>query len=211
LAILAAVLGGCKLPLIWATETPVLPATPPISASEIHPTAPETGPGTSLPATPSPEFSPTPAPSLPPASPTPTSLPYVLQPGAPAAGINFAHPDLGCDWFGVAGQVLDALGNPVDGLLVEVRGTIQGAEVRGLALTGAAPAYGPAGYEITLGDRPVSSSDVLEVQLFNISGEIGSGSYRFSTYEDCQKNLILINFVEIPHSPFNLYLPSAFE
>ena len=156
-------------------------------------------------ATPSPESSPT----LPAEGPTPTAtaLPYVLQPGAPAYGINFAHPELGCNWTGVAGQVLDILGSPVEGMLVEVQGTIGEEDLQVLSLTGSAPPYGPGGFEIVLGSRPLASDDSLAIQVFDISGERKSELIAFDTYDDCERSLILINFVEAPDYPNQRYLP----
>jgi hypothetical protein len=64
-------------------------------------------------------------------------------------------------------------------------------------MTGLAPQYGPGGYEITLGDRPLDSDDALTVQLFDQAMLPLSDKVTFDTFEDCDRNLILVNFKQV--------------
>jgi hypothetical protein len=121
-------------------------------------------------------------------SPTPIpSAQYEMQPGNPIYLPNFNHPEADCAWMGVAGQVFDAQGQEVLGLI------IRSGELS--TITGEFPAYGPGGYEIKLASNPTNTNDVYWVQVFNESGQPISNPVYFSTYETCDQNLILINFI----------------
>jgi hypothetical protein len=90
---------------------------------------------------------------------TPGGLPYVLSKGSPVPLSSVAfYPDLGCNWQGVAGQVVDLNGAPVStGIIIQLGGTRNGQRLEVTSLTGVAPQYGPAGYEIFLGDKPIAA------------------------------------------------------
>lgn len=131
---------------------------------------------------------------------TPTILPYKLQATNPTFTQNFNHPELACNWMGVAGQVFDKAGKPVAGIVVVIKGQLSTGTVNQVALT-EQPAglnYGPAGYEITLGDKPLVSSNALTIQLFDLNANALSKPVIFSTSALCTENLILINFVPTP-------------
>lgn len=123
-----------------------------------------------------------------PGNPTPVTQPqYILQPGTPVYLPNFNQPEAGCDWIGVAGQVFDADGGEVLGLVIH-----SGDEI---AITGEMLAYGPGGYEIQLSDSPENTTSQYWVQVFNTEGQTFSDQVFFNTYADCSQNLILVNFV----------------
>lgn len=157
---------------------------------------------TSIPVPPTPTIAiVTPTVTLPPTKTlTPTLVPYKLQSTNPTFTQNFNHPDLGCNWMGVAGQVFDKAGKPVAGIVVTVKGTLPGGEVNQVALTQMqiGQNYGPAGYEITLANAPVMTTNALTIQLFDLSANPLSKPIAFSTSELCTQNLILINFVTTP-------------
>ncbi len=153
-----------------------------------------------------PTFTPTSSPTASPTAteiPTPTPLPpemvlYALSPGSPKALASTAfYPDLGCKWSGVAGQVFDADGQPIPpaAVLVIVGGVLNGEAVELLSLTGTAPQYGPAGYEVVLGDVPIASQGSLYIQLFDPQGTPLTDRIYFDTFGACEQNLILIDFV----------------
>ena len=213
---------GCSLPLIW--DSPVTTVEPPIVV-EISPTATERTTGvdgegsptpTDLPVQPvttptvvptTPESqpeTPVPAPTF---APTPEPPPYILQPGSPVAVPNFAHPELGCDWLGVGGQIFDRRGQPQKSVIVAVGGTMAGIEVDKLVVSGGAAIFGEGGFELKLSERPIGSEKTLWIQLFGISGDPLSDKVLFSTFNDCSQNLILINFLELPSLGFDIYLP----
>jgi len=147
--------------------------------------------------------------SLPPietSAPTATVIaeePFVLQAGSPIYLQNFAHQEAGCQWFGVAGQIFDVSGTPIidSSVIIEIGGILDGEEITQplLTLSGMASGatYGAGGYEIILGDHPIASTASLWIQLSTPSAEIPlSGRIYFDTFEDCEKNLILLSFVQ---------------
>lgn len=133
-------------------------------------------------------------------SPNPTivgGMPFVLQQGNPVAIPNIAHPNLGCNWTGVAGQALGLNEAPVVGLLVKLEGTLAGKPVNLLGMTGTATQYGMGGYEFTLADHLVASRNSLTIQLFDQAMIALSDKVSFDTFEDCNQALIHINFKQV--------------
>jgi hypothetical protein len=57
-----------------------------------------------------------------------------------------------------------------------------------------------------LGKQPVDSVGTLVVQLLDSNSKPISRPATINTYQDCQKNLVLVNFVEIP-DPHQYVLP----
>lgn len=121
---------------------------------------------------------------------------YVTQSGTPLGMGNFLHPAFSCNWMGVAGQVFDIEGQPKTGYVVQVGGDLEGSNILLLAMTGGNTAVGVGGYEIVLTDHIVASDQKLWIQLFNLEGKSLSDKIRFDTYDDCDKNLIIINLTE---------------
>jgi hypothetical protein len=122
--------------------------------------------------------------------------PFIVGPGTPVGTSSLAfHPDAGCNWMGVAGQVFDLSGAPVSGQQVHVGGVLLGSPIEMLSLTGTTTAYGNNGfYEFTLGTKPVDSTGNLWVQLLDQSGLPMSDKIYFDTYSACDKNLVFVNF-----------------
>lgn len=170
-----------------ATQTPAPTATTPPR------------PTSTLPPSPTPfilyTLSPTPEPTDP-----PEGYPFILQESGVIAIANISHPDLGCNWMGVAGQVFDLSGGPVTGLLIRLGGKIPGLDATKemLSLTGAALNYGRVGYyEFTLADQPIESQQSVWVQLVNQEYLPLSEKIYFDTFDSCDKNLIIINFKQV--------------
>lgn len=137
-----------------------------------------------------------------------TIYPYKVQPGSPVYLPNIFHPESGCNWLGVAGQVFGENSEPVINIVVEAGGTLEGEPVFGLTLTGLAPDYGSGGYEIYLADHAISSQGTVWIQLFDLAGQVISPQIYFDTFDSCDQNLMLINFVYISGEPrFDLFLP----
>jgi hypothetical protein len=135
---------------------------------------------------------------------------YWVQPNNPAYLTNFAHPEAACNWMGVSGQVFDAQGNPVPNITVKLSGTLNGAAVSQLGMTGTSKIYGPAAYEIVLGGQAIDSQASLVVQLLDGNSKAISMPATIDTFQDCQKNLILVNFYEVP-DPRQYLLPVVFN
>lgn len=144
-------------------------------------------PNPTKPVTPTPSRTPTPLP--------PTAR-YILQPGSPAYLTNIFHPDMSCRWMGVAGQVFGADAQPVKQLVVELGGSLNGKNMSVLGLTGNNPAYGPGGFELEITGRPTASQSSLWLVLYDLGGNRLSEPTYFNTYGDCERNLILVNFVQ---------------
>ena len=124
-------------------------------------------------------------------------MPLELQEGNPIQlASTIYHPGLGCAFLGVGGQAIDINAAPVVGFRVEFTGTVDGEAVYHLTITGAAPQYGPGGYEIKIADVPFDSIGELQVQLLDQEGNALSPLIIFDTFDDCSRNVILINFVE---------------
>ena len=128
---------------------------------------------------------------------TPAPYNFAIQQGSPVAIPNVFYPDLGCSWLGVGGQVLDMSGGPVVGLTVRLYGTLNGQSLELVTLTGVNQAYGDGGFEFKLADAPVDSVRSLYIQLFDQADLPMSDKIYFDTYNDCQRNLIVINIVQV--------------
>lgn len=124
---------------------------------------------------------------------------YVPRQGSPSAidGATF-HPDAGCNWSGIAGQATSFNGESVGGLFVQLGGSMPDVEsVYKLTMTGMAPQYGAGGFEFTLADKPVATNGGLWLQLLDQQNLPLSDRVYFDTYDDCQKNLVIIYFDQV--------------
>lgn len=122
---------------------------------------------------------------------------FALQNDINAIESSLIRPNYGCDWVGVAGQVFDLQGRPVVGVRVWLRGTYDNNRINLYSLTMESSPYGPSGFEFRLGDEPLNTKGQLSIQLLDQAGIPISERIYFDTFEDCQKNLILINFKQI--------------
>jgi hypothetical protein len=132
--------------------------------------------------------------------------PYWTQAVTPAYLSNFAHPEAGCSWLGVAGQVFDEQGETVGGKIVNVGGTLAGAPVSLAGVTGSTQMYGPQSYEIVISKQPVESHNTVWVQLSDLTGKALSDRVAIDTSTDCEKNLVIVNFQEVL-APKAYYFP----
>ena len=96
--------------------------------------------------------------------------------------------------MGVGGTVMDANNKPLLNQTVQLGGTLNGQAVNGLVLSSNNPAYGTSGFEIKLADSAIASTHTLWVQLFDNNGKALTDKTYFDTYNDCQKNLVMIVF-----------------
>lgn len=115
---------------------------------------------------------------------------------APLSSVLF-RPEWGCDWLGLAGQVVDLKNSPATGIRVQVGGYLGTQKIDLLSLTGTALQYGRAGYEFTLAEKPVNSVGTLWVQLLDQSDLPLSDKVYFNTFATCEQNLIIINFKQV--------------
>jgi hypothetical protein len=103
------------------------------------------------------------------------------------------HPDLLCNWMGVAGKVLGPDGKPILGE-IQMGGTLNGKAINYLMISGSATAYGPSGFEQVLSDHPIASTQALWIQLLDNTAKPLTGKIYFDTYGTCDKNLIMVVF-----------------
>jgi hypothetical protein len=210
--------------IVTQSLSDVVPAE---TSTALESKTPTGGPLTATPAPESPSPTASPSTSATPAGPTqtPTLTPTIrllrkptstqallgVQPGSPVWMRNFAHPELDCLWMGVAGQVFDIDDTPMMDLVIEFGGELANQSVFGLAITGQAETYGEGGYEFKLADEPIATSGMVWAQVFDLEGNPISAPTYFSTYEDCEKNLVILNFVQAYKLPTDwFYLPIIF-
>jgi hypothetical protein len=121
---------------------------------------------------------------------------YALQAGTPVGIQNFVEIDNGCNWSGIGGQVFGLDGRPVTGLVVKLEGEIDGSEILVYGITGGSLQFGPGGFLMTLADHPVASNGALSLQVIDIAGTELSSDIALNTYNDCSRNLLLVNILE---------------
>ncbi|MBU4224904.1 MAG: hypothetical protein KKC71_03675 [Chloroflexi bacterium] len=127
--------------------------------------------------------------------PSPTGMPF-------AATVDYMastsyHPDAGCNWMGVAGQVVDKNNSPIFYLTLHLDGKVGDQPIDFIGLSGTAPAYGPGGFEFVLGNKPVSSTHTLWIQLLDQQKMPFTDKIYLDTFEDCAKNLIMVRFKKV--------------
>ena len=130
-------------------------------------------------------------------SPTLELLPYIIIGEPETMSSALIRPALGCDWLIIAGQVWDLQDAPVRGLTLHLFGELNGFTINRFSQTGSAPDYGGSGYEFILENLVVDSQDSLFIQLVDAEGIPYSHPYALETFNDCQKNLILVNFKQV--------------
>lgn len=141
-------------------------------------------------------------------SPTFPPLPLSLQPGTPRYLPAFPHADLGCNWAGVAGQVLTVDEAIAPGAVVVVSGMVDGQVVEGMALAGSALGYGPGGYEIDLSAYQSLAGKLAQIRVFDLNGQPLTGVVDFSLPPSCAENLAIITF-QMTATADALFLPSV--
>ena len=89
---------------------------------------------------------------------------------------------------------------------MELSGLILGEDIYKITYTGGSVNFGGGGYNIDVSNQLFASEDMLRIQLKNLHGIPLSPVYEFDTFENCDKGLILLNFVEIPEIHY-LFVP----
>ena len=173
------------------TQAPIIhTVTPTITQTPTFTPIPATATVTSTP-TVTVTFTPGPSPTA-----TINSLfPFVLR-GDPVAIAGSAIPDHEECKLWVAGQTYDLQGAPMVGITVQLGGYLD-RTISQFSLTGTALQFGPAGYEFTVANQVQSSHNEVWVMLLDQAGVPLSNRTYFDTYEDCEKNIILINFRQV--------------
>lgn len=178
--------------VINPTDTPLPSNTPgPSSTPTPRPTLPSRTP------TPTPSNTPTHTPTATPTGPTPTTaptrsaFPFTKTDTSPFYLSNFSN-SAGCDWMGIAGEVLDLQKNPAP--VGRYRVHVWGEGLDRIALIGSAPIYSDSGWEVFLFDSPAVRE--YNVQLESENGTAVSQVYRVQTRASCDDNLIRLDFIQ---------------
>jgi hypothetical protein len=95
---------------------------------------------------------------------------------------------------GCRGSVLDANNSDIVGMVVRIVGTYNGKSINMTTVSGVNPDYGRSGFEFLLSTTPVSSRDQLYLQLLDQTGTPLSDNVYLDTFNDCDKNLVLVRF-----------------
>jgi len=125
---------------------------------------------------------------------TPTPMPVTTEFTYQAS--TTMHADSACNWMGVGGKVLDTDGKPLQVQTVQLGGSLNDKLVDRMMLSGNVPAYGTSGFEFILGNHPGASTQELWIQLFDNTGKPLTEKISFDTYDDCNKNLVMIVFTK---------------
>ncbi|MBN2084633.1 MAG: hypothetical protein JW748_05365 [Anaerolineales bacterium] len=123
----------------------------------------------------------------------PPTYPFDIQ----QTGVLAVQGFFGCNWSGVAGQVFDQSGAPLQNLILHLEGFWNGSAVASEVLSGSAGHYGPAGYEFILGTQTLDSTQTVWIQVQDAAHKQLSPRVYLNTYNDCARNLILVNFVQV--------------
>ena len=135
--------------------------------------------------------------ALPPtATPVPVEEKFEVQQDSPVYIPNFVYPDSGCNWMGIAGQVFNQAGSPMENVVVVADGSIGNDPLDQITITSLASAYGPGGYEIQLADHTIESVNTIYLSIYDLAGNLLSQPFSVETFDDCEKNLIVVNFKE---------------
>jgi hypothetical protein len=124
--------------------------------------------------------------------------PFQLQGDPTGMKSTIFKPNSNCSWLGVAGNVYDLQGRPVQGIIVQMGGSYNYQKIQeAFTLTGLARSYGESGYEFTIANVITQSSRTIWIQLVDQAAIPLSAKIYFDTYADCNRNLILINFKQV--------------
>jgi hypothetical protein len=116
---------------------------------------------------------------------------FLKSPESPQYLQNYAN-NAGCNWLGIAGVVLDLQEYPVASGEYRVHAWGSGINIR--VSVGGAPAYGPSGYEVFLGDAPAVKD--YSLQLETADGRAVSPVYEVQTRASCNQNLLYFVFLQ---------------
>ena len=138
--------------------------------------------------------------------PTPTDIPpisdysFVVQEGSPVALTSeIFRPEYECNVSILAGQVFKD-GAPLTQQNIVLYGPAEGSSGIQTAITGRedlTQIYGPAAFEFILDDQLIATQGLFSVQLVDQNNNALSQRIYFDTYDNCDENVVMINFVNI--------------
>ncbi len=119
---------------------------------------------------------------------TAPAFPFVLN----ELDTDYAQNAAGCEWSGIAGQVVTLQGGGAVDLTVQVMS--EARVMAGRAVTGSVSSYGPGGFEIQLGDAPQLAPFII--QLLGPDNTPLSAEYLVVTADQCEQNTVVVTFVQ---------------
>ncbi len=184
--------------LLPETATSTMTEAPAVTLTEGTPSRTEVPSWTPLPATATSSITASPTNTLTDNTPTititPTPMPATAEFTYQAS--TTMHADSACSWMGVGGKVLDTDGEPLQFQTVQLGGSLNNKLVNSMMRSGDVPAYGTSGFEFLLGNDPLASTQELWIQLFDNTGKPLTEKIFFDTYDDCNKNLVMVVFTK---------------
>ena len=87
---------------------------------------------------------------------------------------------------------MDANNSPVIGMVVVLRGSLDGKLIEQQTVSGINKEYGPSGFEFVIGTAPIKTDKTLYIQLVDQSSIPLSDKIYFNTSSECGKNLVLV-------------------
>ncbi len=124
--------------------------------------------------------------------PTTSAFAFTVQAGTPSFREDYLRE--GCNWQGVAGQILLTGGTPGNGYVIRVTGSSITDSIT--AISGSNIQYGTSGWEIPLADAPINAQ--YTVQVFSPDNTRALSPPIDLNYPGtCQNALVLINFVQV--------------
>jgi hypothetical protein len=130
-------------------------------------------------------------------TPTATStggMHFVPQIGTPAYA---SHPD-GCNGIYLVGNVIDIEGMPMMGMIVDAGGSLGGATIDAEPSTsGNNPEFSPSGWQIKISDELIASNNSVYLAIYPADSDTAVSDLIFvETYDDCDHNMIMVNFTQ---------------
>jgi hypothetical protein len=122
------------------------------------------------------------------------SIHFVAQSGTP---VYSSHPN-GCDGIYLVGNVIDINGSPLVHMTVDAGGSLGGATIDPESSnSGSHPEFSASGWQIKISDTLIDSSNSVYVTLYTVASDDPVSDLVFvDTFNDCEKNMIMVNFTQ---------------
>jgi hypothetical protein len=122
------------------------------------------------------------------------SMHFVAQIGTP---VYSAHPN-GCDGIYLVGNVIDINSSPLVHITVDAGGSLGGNTIDPEPSdSGSHPEFSASGWQIKISDTLIDSTNSVYVALYTVVSDDPVSDLVFvDTFNDCEKNMIMVNFTQ---------------
>jgi hypothetical protein len=122
------------------------------------------------------------------------SMHFVAQTGTP---VYSAHLN-GCDGIYLVGNVVDINGSPLVHMTVDAGGSLGGVTINPPPSdSGSHPEFSASGWQIKISNTLVDSTSSVYVALYQVGSDDPVSDLVFvDTFNDCEKNMIMVNFTQ---------------